>query len=334
VAALDTVSDGEREIVGLTEREAIDGWLDRTLQRLLGVPLAEVMFIAGRIDVVYGVRGGNARRLLVKVHRLPVDLAARRLVAEAQQVMAVAGFPCAEPLAGPVEIDGRVVSIETLLPEGERGDGHDPQTRTTMAADLARHIQILAAVPGFAERIGEPPAWCLYQRGAWSASHMTFFDFRTTPPEYAWLQRFAQGAAERTVALREQRNLVVAHADWYGGNLRFEGHRLVAAFDWDLLADTEPIVVGITAGMFSAGTAMTATPPAPEETAAFMADYEAVVGRRFSSSERDLATAAACWSLAYTARCDVTILDGADPRPGSALDLLRGRRKDYLNLDW
>ena len=100
------------------------------------------------------------------------------------------------------------------------------------------------------------------------------------------------------------------------------------------MADTEPIVVGITAGMFSAGTAITATPPAPEETAGFMADYETATGRRFTKSERDLAIAAACWSIAYTARCDVTQVDGGDPHPGSALDLLSTRRKDYAELDW
>ena len=334
MSAVDLVSDGEAELVGLTDRGAIDTWLDRTLHRLLGLDLAQVVFTAGRIDVVYGVTTGDGRRLLIKVHRPPVDLTARSLVAEAQKVMADSGFPCADPLAGPVEVDGRVVSIETLLPDGERGDGHDPQIRATMATGLAHHIQILATVPGFAQRIGEPPAWCLYQRGAWSASHMTFFDFRSTPHEYAWLQRFAQQAADRTVGLRKPHELVASHADWYGGNLRFDRHRLVAAFDWDLMADTEPIVVGITAGMFSAGTAITATPPAPEETAGFMADYETATGRRFTKNERDLAIAAACWSIAYTARCDVTQVDGGDPRPGSALDLLSTRRKDYAELDW
>jgi hypothetical protein len=163
---------------------------------------------------------------------------------------------------------------------------------------------------------------------------VTFFDFRATPPEYAWLQRFAQRAADRTVELRQPRDLVVAHADWYAGNLRFDGHELVAAFDWDLIADTEPIVVGLTAGMFSAGTESTATPPAPAEVADFVGDYETAVGRRFAHSERDLVIAAACWSLAYTARCDVSLVQGEAPRPETALDLLSRRREEYLRLDW
>ena len=331
---LDEVTEGERELVGLNDRAAIGSWLDQTLRRLVGAGLARIDFVAGRIDVVYGVTTDDGRALLVKVHRPPVDLAARRLVNEAQRAMAERGFPCAAPLAGPVELDGRTVSVETLLPDGERGDGHDPQIRATMAAGLAEHVRILAAIPGFADRVGEPPAWCVYQRGAWSASHMSFFDFITTPAEYAWLQEFAQQAADRVVAARKPGPLVVAHADWYGGNLRFAGHELVAAFDWDLLADTEPIVAGITAGMFSAGTALEMTPPAPDEVAGFLADYEAASKRRFTAAERELAGAAACWSIAYTARCDVTLCAGEAPRPHSALDLLATRRDDYRHLDW
>jgi hypothetical protein len=61
--------------------------------------------------------------------------------------------------------------------------------------------------------------------------------------------------------VRHDRQPVAAHADWYCGNLRFEGSELVAAFDWDLFADSEPVVAGITAGMLSSGTSlMRATP--------------------------------------------------------------------------
>lgn len=121
---LDWVTEGERELVGLSDRAAVSSWLDQTLRRLVGGELARIDFVAGRIDVVYGVTTGDGRALLVKVHRPPIDLAARRLVNEAQRALADRGFPCAAPLAGPVELDGRTVSVETLLPDGERGDGH------------------------------------------------------------------------------------------------------------------------------------------------------------------------------------------------------------------
>ena len=333
----DSVSPVEVAVVGLSDRDAILGWLDGALRQLLGPGLGRVEFVAGRIDAVYGVTAVDGQRLLVKVHRPPVDLAGRALVVEAQQKMAEAGFPCATPLAGPVEVDGRIVSVETLLTEGGRGDAHDAAVRASVAAGLAEHIRILSALPGFARRVerdGRPVAWCYYAGGAWSITHDPIFDFSATPPAYAWLQEFAQRSAHRIVELRTPAAVVAAHADWYAGNLRFDGTRLAAAFDWDLMSDTEPIVAGITAGMFSAGTALTATPPTPEEASAFMADYESAAGVRFTGPERRLATAAACWSVAYTARCDVSQLERAAPQAGSALKILASRAGDYEALDW
>jgi hypothetical protein len=235
----DEVAAVEAALVGFADRDEINVWLDQALRHLLGVGLVQVDFVAGRIDAAYGVTADGGQQLLVKVHRPPVDVSGRALVADAQRAMAKAGFPCAEPLVGPDEVDSRMVSIETLLTEGDRGDAHDPAIRESIAAGLAEHIRILATIPGFAQRVGRPPAWCLYPAGAWSASHDPYFDFSTTPPAYAWLQQFAQRAAERTVELRRHSRLVAAHADWYAGNLRFDGHRLAAAFDWDLMADTE-----------------------------------------------------------------------------------------------
>lgn len=330
----ESLSGVEVALVGFADRQAVTAWLRDVVRRLLGLELAEVDFTAGRIDAVYGVSTADGQRLLIKVHRPPVDLANRRLVGEAQRALAGHGFPCADPLTGPVDVEGRWVSIETLLTEGDRADAHDPAIRASIAAGLAEHIRILSAIPGFAERVGEPPAWCIYQRGAWAVTHDPYFDFSNTPDEYAWLQRFAQHSADLTVALRTPARAVAAHADWYAGNLRFTGPRLSAAFDWDLVADTEPIVAGITAGTFSSGTSPAATPPSPEEASAFLADYEAATGRRFSAHDRRLATAAACWSVAYIARCDLTQLGAAGPRPGSALELLGSRRPEYLHLEW
>jgi hypothetical protein len=89
------------------------------------------------------------------------------------------------------------------------------------------------------------------------------------------------------------------------------------------------VVVGITAGMFSAGTSNVSGPPTPEDAAGFLADYEAARATRFEARQRETAWAAVRWSIAYTARCDVTSRDGRSPADGSALHLLQTRRDDY-----
>jgi hypothetical protein len=66
---------------------------------------------------------------------------------------------------------------------------------------------------------------------------------------------------------------------------------------------------------------------------AFTHDYEIVGGRRFNSSERSIAAAAASWVLAYNARCQLGLLPGVPP-VGSVLDVLSTRRQEYLELRW
>jgi Phosphotransferase enzyme family len=330
----DGVSGVEAAVLGLRHRADVDTWVSRALGLLVGERVRAVLFGSGRIDAVYGLVTDTDARLLLKVHRPPVDVEARRLVVRAQHLLADAGFPCARPLAGPTLVDDKVVSVETLLPEGERADGHDPLIRTAVADGLAEQVTVLAAHPELVAVIGRPPAWCDYYGGAWASTHDPVFDFRTTPPEYGWLQEFAQDAADVLNDAKNGSPRVAAHADWYCGNLRFDRTRLVAAFDWDLFADAEPVVAGITAGMFSSGTSEIAGPPTPGDAAEFLADYETARGIRFAAAERTVAAAAVRWSIAYTARCDVTLRRGETPAPGSALDLLAISRADYFQLDW
>jgi hypothetical protein len=329
---VDEVSGVEAAIVGQSRRE-VDAWVSRALESLTGDRVGRVLFRAGRIDAVYALATEGGAEVLLKVHRPPVDEQGRRVVGRAQHLLAETGFPCARPLAGPAWFEDKLVSVETLLPEGERADGHDPGIRRAVAEGLAEQVTVLAAHPDLVASVGRPPAWCSYRTGAWGCSHDPVFDFSSTPPEYAWLQQFAQDAADVLTA-GPQHDLVAAHADWYCGNLRFDGVRLVAAFDWDLFADSEPVVAGITAGMFSIGTSVVAGPPTAGEAAAFLHDYERARGLRFSAPDRLLAEAAVRWSIAYTARCDVTQAAGDPPRPGSALDLLATSRADYRDLGW
>jgi len=328
------ISGVEAVVIGQLSRDDVDVWVSRALVSLIGEPVQEVLFRSGRIDAVYGLVTGTGAEVLLKVHRPPVDVDGRRLVGRAQHLLAETGFPCARPLAGPAVVEDRVVSVETMLPEGERADGHAPQIRQAVAEGLAQQVTVLAAHPDLVTRIGRPPAWCYYEKGAWDSTHDAVFDFSTTPPEYAWLQRFAQDASEVLRNGRQERELVAAHADWYCGNLRFDGVRLVAAFDWDLFADSEAVVAGITAGMFSIGTSVVAGPPTAEDAAGFLRDYEVARGIRFSLEDRTLAEAAVRWSIAYTARCDVTQAQGNPPPAGSALDLLATSRGDYRDLGW
>jgi hypothetical protein len=283
---------------------------------------------------VYGVRAADGRRLVVKAHRPPADLGARRAVVRAQAALVAAGFPCPTPVAGPLEVEGRTVTVETLLDAGAPADPRDPAIRRAMAAGLAEHVAILSAVAGLAPAAA-PPAWCRYRDGPWPVPHDTIFDFSATPEGYGWLDDLARRA---TAVLAEDRGtdpVVVGHADWYPGNLRFAGDRLVAAFDWDLVADTAPVVAGITAAASVADAPSGPQAPSPDAVAAFLADVERATGRPFDAAQQCVAAAAAAWVLAYNARCDLALQDpGATPRAGSPLAVAARDGADLLALRW
>ena len=332
VGDLGDVNGTERVVFGGRSADEIAELVDRYLRRRLGASLVDVLFRAGRIDAVWAVRTDDGREVVVKAHRAPVDVRARRACVAAQAMLVDAAFPCPTPLSGPDEFGGVVLSAETPLVEGSPGDVREPGTRMAMATGLAQHIGILRASPELASIAGSGPAWCRYRGGPWPTPHDTIFDFAVTPDGFEWLDEFAQSAADRLNVGRPGGEVVVGHADWYSGNLRFDRGRLVAAFDWDLVADTEPVVVGLNAGGYTdTGTSDAATSPA--DVAAFLADYDSVRSNPFSVQEQRFAAAAASWVVAYNQRCRLSMLPaGTASHP--SLEFLCENRRQYLDLRW
>jgi hypothetical protein len=311
---------------------AIAELLDTYLRRRLGSGISQVLFRAGRIDSVWGVRTEDDKEVVVKAHRPPVDLTAKRAAAVAQRLLDEAGFPCPTPLSGPDVVGELVLSAETMLREGTPGDARDPRTRVALVSGLAEHIDLLRAHPELTSVAGRGPAWCRYQDGPWPTPHDSIFNFTRTPRGFEWLDLFAKRAADQLNAARGQRETVVGHADWYIGNLRFAGDRLVAAFDWDLLADDEPIVVGLNAGAYA-----DMGPPAgattPDDVAAFLIDYDRMRTHPFDPAGQQLAAAAASWTVAYNARCRLSSLT-PDNAGATSLEMVRKSQDQFLQLNW
>jgi hypothetical protein len=101
-----------------------------------------------------------------------------------------------------------------------------------------------------------------------------------------------------------------------------------ALYDWDSVqTDREPRIAGTAAGAFTY-TEELAEPvarwPTPDESLAFLADYELARGAPFSADERRDAHAACVYLIAYAARCHHAV--GGDPatamRPQDFADAL------------
>ena len=80
-----------------------------------------------------------------------------------------------------------------------------------------------------------------------------------------------------------------------------------AIYDWDSVStELEPLVAGQAAASFTYTEELdepVARWPTPDESLAFLADYEAARGGAFSGAEQKTAHAACVYLIAYAARC-------------------------------
>ena len=326
------ISDTERALYGSWTPLELRAFLETWAQQRLGSSIADIRFRAGRIDVVWGVGLDDGRAVVIKTHRSPVDIEAVELAHAAQRLLAGAGFPCAEPLAGPDEIDGRVLTAETLI-DGQTPHGRDRASRLLLAEGLSRHIEILRHRSDLIRKAGAGPSWCRYQAGPWPVPHDTIVDFRSTPAGYAWLDTFGRRAADQILAHRDPDNVVVGHADWYAGNTAISDGVLVGSFDWELVADAEAVIAGFAAACYGASSTGGGGLSTPEEVAAFLRDYDTARTRPLVERERRTAAGAAGWIIAFNARWQVGLISHG-LCDEATLALARNRGEEYLSLSW
>ena len=326
------VSDTERAVHGAVTLPELHAFLDAWARDRLGSAIADVRFRAGRIDAVWGVELEDSRAVVIKAHRTPVDLGAAQATIDAQRALAAAGFPCPVPLAGPDEVEGRVLTAETLI-VGARPDGRDPAIRRLLADGLSRHIRMLRARPDLLRRAGSGPSWCRYQSGPWPVPHDTIVDFRAPLAGFQWLDTFGQRAADQILNNREAERTVVGHADWYAGNTAVVEGQLVGTFDWELVADSEAVIAGFTASAYASSATAGGGLSTPPEVAAFLHDYEEVRGQPFSTRERRTAAAAAAWILAFNARWQAALIVHSSC-DHATIALVQEHQEDYLSLSW
>jgi hypothetical protein len=313
------ISGIQRRIFGDVTADGVRDWLDRHVREYLDADVESITFTAGDIGAVFGLRLQDGRTAVLKALQPGAGLPRVQAVADCQNRLATAGFPAPVVLTGPNVTDGVVAVIERQLSCTSTGNPREPRNRTTMAAALARQIELLRDIDGTALISGRP-AWADWETGAWPVEHDPIFDFDHPVPGYEWLDARANDAAAE-LRILDELPAVVGHSDWVWQNVCVRDGEFIAGYDWDsLIFAPECAVVGLVAGSFTQGSPVPPHDPTRQEITAFIDDYPI----EFSAAERNGAFAAATWVRCYNARCHLDNRErrGMAPPPGSALEQL------------
>lgn len=284
----------------------------------LGSGLAEVPFVTFSVGAGFGVVLEDGRRAFLKAWPAATDGDALDAIHTVQHAVAGQGFPAPRVLVRPAPFLAGRASVMEWMDRGAQEDARRPALRRAMAAALARLVVLAEPyvdLPGL-PRHGYPAD------REWGPTHNALFDFDATAAGAEWIDDIAVAAAR--AARQGEGRRVLGHRDWRVQNMRFAGDALSAVYDWDsLTVALEPEIVAMAAATFTKTSSIQVERelPTPASMAAFIRDYEAAAGRRFSAGEWRTAGAAATHLLAYTARCEHCY--GPRPEPDSAQSILR-----------
>jgi hypothetical protein len=333
IAAVSASREGRilaRSILATADDVRIVRDLDSFCTARLGSGVKDIFFCELSVGAAFGLSLRDDRQVLLKAH--PPDRTLRFLEAvyRMQQHLYARGFPCPEPICGPLPFARGLATVEAFVDEGKFADAHEPEIRRQMARALARVIDLSGEVPDVE---GLLQAWKLPpDHGLWPVPHNALFDLEATVAGAEWIDEIA-GKAKQILDNSPGR-MVVGHADWSAKHFRFMDGKVGVIYDWDSLRlDKETNLVGHTATHFPYTEYFDAPSRAsPQEARYFVEDYESASGAPFSEEERAAVSAAATYGLAYTARCEHAIEAGGEDLHGTFREALARYGEEYLRL--
>jgi hypothetical protein len=235
------------------------------------------------------------------------------------------GFPCPEPLAGPLPLGdtGYAVNAETCITGGAPYPEGAGKARVRAFASLLARFIGLAASPGTVPDLAPSPAWIHWDHpfaGVWPPPDDRDTDLNSVPGT-VWLDDLGRAARDRLVATRATAP-VIGHCDWESHNLDFRDGQPWAVHDWDsVVGAAETVIVGVAAAMWPAGSGGS-TGASLDQSQDFIDAYQQARDRSFSVRELEESWAAGLWIRAFNAK--KSLLDGLDTlSPTEAEERLR-----------
>lgn len=282
-----------------------DAEIDAWCLTNLGAMPRQRLFDTHHLSRVVGVTLGDGRRVVVKIRPNHRRLDACHRV---QRYLADKGFPCPEPLTGPVQVGELAVSAERYVPGG--------RVVPFAAVDLGSSARTLARLIGDTDGLPDgldlrpSPPWVSFEPGSdrlWPQPDDIDGDLND-PQWDGWIDDAAWGARNRIARYSGRR--VYGHGDWYAANLSYRAGRIRTVYDWDsVVYEPEPVIVGVASAIFP-GTGIPGEVASLVQSHEFLRAYAAARGRAWSADDEEVCWAASVWTRAFDAKKEV--LRGGD----------------------
>ena len=281
----------------------MDETLGRWCVRWLGSAVSEVVFEAGSLSAVVGVRLADDREVVVKARRSAPRLQAAYAV---HRQVWQSGYPAPEPWVPPTPWEAAgSASAEQLVRGGEIG-GRSPADAARSADALAALIRITASAGDVGDLSPSPPwvAWDHDEPGLWPEPGLNL----VAGPD--WLDDAAARCRARLERYRAPR--VIGHADWHADNVLWSDGRLLVVHDWDsVVSQPEAVTAGIAAAIFPASGGLW-QPATVGESEQFLSAYIRATARAWTSDDTEAPWAAAAGTRAADAKEAVANGSGPD----------------------
>jgi hypothetical protein len=293
----------EDVLLGTSDPARIVDLLDGFTRSALASELHSVTFYRRGVGAVFGLLLMDNRRVVVKVHRLDLVREGLDGIRTVQRTLAERGFPAPTPIGSPQAMGHGLAAAEEMLTAGEKVNPHDPSVRRVLAAGLFQFVEAATPMLGIV-RLPLANPFGLPDDQLWPTPHDLRFDFSLSGAE--WIDEIAKHARS-VLDQSASESMVIGHADWRIENICVDRSAVVAIFDWDsVCACPEAVLVGAASVHFTTDWSDSSTDPfpSPDESSAFVKEYEEARGRRFASRDRKVVDAAQIYRLAYGARCE------------------------------
>ena len=284
-------------LVGERSNDAIEHWVDELTFAHLGVHPSGALYALKSVGAVFCLVLERGELAVLKLFNRAYTLRELTSMHECMLAASAHGFPVPRLRSELFEPTPGVWATFYAFLDGDQRDAHEPAVRRELARSLAELSAVLAPLDASALPMTPTRLDTL-----WPQPHRIWEHRALDGDEARLCDRHASEA--QAVIKKSKLPRTAMHLDWGVKNARFHDNRLSAVYDWDSLHQaSEAECAGRAAAQFTAQWEIPALlTPTPDESKAFLDEYQAARGKKFSRAERAVAAASARYLVAHVAR--------------------------------